>query len=203
MMVSEKIAAQLDSVFNNIHANEMAGLPLLNSKINVETVGFQDYNGRTIGIVISPWLMSLVMFPSSQLGDDWNGFEIGDQQVHEFPSGDYKFRVNEFDGVGVCQVHAIHSPMSGFFSQDHAKATARQFMTKLMTVVDEDDRLDEKRLERFINGEEMDGIHKSEQASKEPPETVSVAEVKNPNKAAPAIGRRDLLRGRLESKRSV
>ena len=189
-----EITSQLDSLFNNILANEMAGLPLLNPKINVEVLGFQEFEGRTIGIVISPWLMSLIMLPSSQLADDWSMFEIGQQHVHTFPSGDYKFLVNEFEGIGICQVHAIHSPMSNFFTHDQAKITALIFMKKLMTVVDEDDRLDERRLERFINGENMDDIQKSEQVQEDLPET-SPEKIKKPT---PEIARRDFLRGRLE-----
>ena len=194
-----EVTSQLDSVFNNILTNEMAGLPLLNPKIDVEILEFQEFEGRIIGIVISPWLMSLIMLPASQLGDDWSTYEIGQQWVHEFPSGDYKFLVNEFDGIGICQAHAIHSPMSSFFTHDQAKITAIKFMKKLMTVVDEDDRLDEKRLERFINGENMDDIKKSEQPQDDTAETT-------PEKiASPAaeIDRRNFLRGRLNDKKQA
>ena len=194
-----EITSQLDSVFNKILANEMAGLPLLNPKIDVEVLEFQEFEGRSIGIVISPWLMSLIMLPSSQLGDDWSTFEIGQQHVHEFPSGDYKFLVNEFEGLGICQVHAIHSPMSNFFTHDQAKITALVFMKKLMSVVDEDDRLDEKRLERFINGENMDDIKKSEQPEEITPET-SPEKIAKPT---PQIDRRNFLRGRLDDKKQA
>ncbi len=136
------------------------------------------------------------MLPSEQLGDSWKSLEIGDQDTHSFPSGDYKFLVNHFDGIGVCQVHAIHSPMSSFFSHDHAKSVARQFVRKLLTVVDEDDRLDEKRLERFINGEEMDDILSSEQVDKENT-GAAVEEESRPNAQ---IARRDFLRGNLGHK---
>ena len=193
------ITSQLDSVFNDILVNEMAGLPLLNPKINVEVLGFQEFEGRTIGIVISPWLMSLVMLPSSQLGDDWSKFEIGQQHIHTFPSGDFKFLVNEFKGIGICQVHAIHSPMASFFSHDHARVTAFQFMNKLMTVVDEDDRLDESRLERFINGEDMDDIQKSEKVPEDSAETGT----ESVDKPTPEIARRDFLRGRLDDNKQV
>lgn len=196
MSETDKIAGKLDDVFRSIHANEMAGLPLLNPKIDVETLEFQEFEERIIGLVISPWLMSLIMLPSQQLGDDWESFEIGEQHTHAFPSGDYKFLVNHFEGIGVCQVHAIHSPMSNFFSHDHAKAVARQFIRKLLTVVDENDRLDEKRLERFINGEEMSDILSSEQVDEENIE--AVAEQKpDPNAQ---IARRDFLAGNLGNK---
>ncbi len=195
MSETNKIAIRLADVFRGIHANEMAGLPLLNPKIDVETLEFQEFEGRTIGIVVSPWLMSLIMFPSEHLGDDWSEFEIGDQHTHTFPCGDYKFLVNHFDGVGVCQGHAIHSPMSGFFSHKHAKIAARQFMRKLLTASDEDERLDESRLERFINGEGMSDIQGSEQVSVEESE---VAIEKKPLQKS-GIARRNFLRGDLAS----
>ncbi len=197
-MISQanEIAARLGGVFENIHANEMAGLPLLNPKIDVEALEFQEFEGRTIGIIITPWLMSLIMLPSEQLGDDWTKYEIGHQHIHTFPSGDYKFLANHFDGIGVCQLHAIHSPMSGFFSHEHAIAAARQFMSKLFKKVDEDDRLDERRLERFINNEEMGDIRDSELASAEEPAS-AIAQEPRPKSQ---IARRDFLRGNLAGK---
>ncbi len=191
MREPNEIAVRLGSIFEGILAGEMAGLPLLNPKIGVETLEFQEFEGRTIGIVVSPWLMSLIMLPSKQLGDDWTKFEIGDQHVHTFPSGDYKFLVNHFDGIGVCQLHAIHSPMSSFFSHEHAKAAARQFIRNLMTNVGEDERLDERRLERFINGEEMSDIHSCEQVCEQDSETV----IEQESRSKTSIARRDFLRG--------
>lgn len=199
MSETDKIAGKLNEIFSSIHTNEMAGLPLLNSKIEVETLEFQEFEGRIIGIIISPWLMSLVMLPSEQLEDDWEGFEIGEKHTHSFPSGDYKFLVNHFDGIGACQVHAIHSPMSNFFSHDHAKASARQFIRKLMKIVKEDDRLDERRLERFINGEEMSDIQSLEQVNEDAPAT-DVGKAAKPNSQ---IARRNFLRGNLTDKEQV
>jgi [NiFe] hydrogenase assembly HybE family chaperone len=189
-----EIAGHFETLFNAILENEMAGLPLLNEKLGVETVGFQDFEGRCIGILITPWLMSLVMLPS--VDDQWNGFEVGDQHFYEFPSGEYKFRVNEFDGIGVCQMLAIHSPMSRFSSGDQARIIAHGFMKKLLTPVDPQDRLDEKRMERFIDGEDMAHIRSSEQRAQE-----GAAGVDLPRKdeASPVqIARSDFIRGRFK-----
>ncbi|MCP4935312.1 MAG: [NiFe]-hydrogenase assembly chaperone HybE [bacterium] len=189
----KEIAVQLDVFFNRVLKEDMIGLPLLNTHIEVETVCFQIYDERPMGVIICPWLMSLVIFPKE--GDDWSGLKIGDRQDHEFPSGDQKFLVNEYEGIGVCQSMAIHSPMVDFKSHEHARLTAHVFMKKLMTPVDPEDRLDEKRLERFVDGEEMAEIHHSEKEAGK----VEAAGKRQPDcDNPPEIARRDFIRGKFK-----
>lgn len=192
----DEISAQLDSFFNKVLVEDMAGLPLLNENIKVEIVCFQIYEERPIGIVIAPWLMSLVMFPNEE--DDWSAYKIGDRQDHEFPSGERKFLINEFEGIGICQSLAIHSPMADFKSQEHARLTAHVFMKKLMIPIDPDDQLDEKRLERFIEGEEMAEIHQSEKIS--PPAATDVSS-KAVDSSSVEIARSDFIRGKFRGHR--
>ncbi len=151
---------QLERVFNAIQNERMAGIPLLNLELQVEAVGFSEFKGRVVGVLITPWLMNLVLFPAAD--EDWSRLEVGSKQSHEFPSGPRDFVVNAFDGLGICQTQALYSPMFGFRAQDSARLKARRIMDELMVFKAPEERLDEKRLERFINGEEGPQIRQEE-----------------------------------------
>lgn len=79
------------SVFERIHREQMAGLPLLNSALTVATIGFQSFRSRVIGIVSTPWMMSLMMLPG--VDDQWQSLGLGEKQSHDFPAGTYRFLV--------------------------------------------------------------------------------------------------------------
>ncbi len=152
MNPAETLASRLEGVFTAIQNERMAGIPLLNLELRVEAVGFSEFEGRPLGVLITPWLMNLVLFPAEN--EDWSRLEVGGRKSHEFPSGPRDFVVNAFDGLGICQTQALYSPMFGFKAQESARLMARRIMDGLMVFKAPEERLDEKRLERFINGEE-------------------------------------------------
>ena len=155
-------AETLQTVFERIHRKQMAGLPLLNPALQVQTLGFQVYAGRVIGIVITPWMMNLVMLPGDE--DDWGNLKIGKKQTHKFPAKTHKFMVNEIDGIGLCQTCSLYSPMHEFVNQAHAVAAAQSFLDILMTEAqsDAEDPVDEELLGRIMRGEETPGVDLAE-----------------------------------------
>lgn len=126
----ERLAQRVAEAFERIHTGQMAGLPLLNNALSVQTLGFQTFEGRTLGMLITPWMMSLVLFPGEQ--DDWASLELGTRQQLEFPSGSYRFLSNVIEGLGPCQMHSLHSPMRRFHSQQAAVAEAVAFVNRLL-----------------------------------------------------------------------
>jgi len=180
--------------FERILQEQMQGIPLLNNLLRVQTLGFQEYDGRVIGILITPWLMNLIMLPGAD--DDWEALELGDKRPHKFPSGTYKFMVNELDGVGKCQTHSLYSPMGEFVNQDHALAAAQGFLDTLMVEREptEEERVDEELLGRIMRGEETPEVDLDGFATIEP--TPAAAEPPRPEpKLKSELSRRDLLRG--------
>ena len=186
MSRAEDITTRLERVFTTIENEQMAGIPLLNLNLEVEAVGFREFKGRCLGVIITPWLMSLMLFAAAD--DNWGGLVIGEKCSHEFPGGRRDFLVNHFDEIGICQSLALHSPMFGFTGQEQARAAARRSITELMTRKEHDDEPDEKRLERLLRGEDMHQAGKSENITGE-----------QPVKAAPAprIARSDFIRGKF------
>lgn len=151
----EKLTQQIETVFRGIEQEQMQDIPLLNPALKVETIGFQDYQGRSVGVLITPWLMNLVLFPGDD--DDWSDLKLGDNYHHRLPANEYRFMVNEIEGIGICQTHPLYSPMHEFMDQDHAVAAAENFMKTLMVEVEtpDNDPHDEALLGRILRGEEM------------------------------------------------
>jgi len=191
----EQVSALLKQVFTRIQYDQMAGIPILNNRLRVQTLGFQVYRGRCIGLLITPWLMNLMIFPGE--GEDWSSLKLGSKQERSFPANSYNCMVNEVDGIGLYQSHSLYSPMREFHTQEHAVAAAESFMEALMVQVDHPDRdpHDEELLGRILRGEEevdlseFDTIEPMGRESK-----VGSADGKQES-FAENITRRELLRG--------
>ena len=196
--------------FEHILQENMQGIPILNNKLQVQTLGFQRFDGRIIGVIITPWLMNLIMLPNEK--DDWSGLELGKKMPIKFPSTSYKFMVNEIDGIGKCKTHSLYSPMREFSSQEHAVKVARDFMNDLIVEREPtvEELVDEDLLGRIMRGEEID-VNLDEFAVIEPikqpiktqapdiKETVVSGPVltKTPQKLSQVMSRRDLIRGKF------
>ncbi len=195
---AQSIASTVEQVFTKIHLENMQGIPILNPRIHVQTLGFQLFEGRMIGIVITPWLMAMIMFQSED--EDWSELALGRKMPHVFPAKKIKFMVNEFDGLGVCQTHSLHSPMNAFSNQQHALAVARDFIDTLLVDAEADaqDSVDENLLGRIMRGEDTPEVNLDDFATIEPHEKsipINVITERKPVKAT--FDRRDLLRGRF------
>jgi [NiFe] hydrogenase assembly HybE family chaperone len=191
-----KLADKLLTVYEAIYHEQMEGLPLINPLLSVECLHFQQLeNGRCIGVLVTPWLMSLVLFPAE--GENWDELEVGHKQMHEFPSGRHPFLVNEVAGLGVFQAKSLYSPVKNFALQDHARAEARTTMQRLMTPLDPETHLDEQRLECFINGEDLADIG----CGKE--DTAEVLAQARKENTPQSFSRRDLLFGRRGDKKAT
>ena len=158
----------VEQAFCKILRESMQGIPILNSKINVEALGFQSYQGRIMGIVITPWLMNVILLPAQN--DDWSGLDLGHKETRTFGSRAHKFLVNDIDGIGICQTHSLHSPMNEFSSHEHARRAAQSFLDGLLTDADpaDHDVVDEDLLGRILRGEETPEVNLDDFASVEP-----------------------------------
>ena len=80
----------LQAAFQRIGAERMRGLPMVNPRLSVETVGFRPWQDHVVGVLIAPWLMNLIALPG---GDDngWQRSNRGERVELEFPAGRYQF----------------------------------------------------------------------------------------------------------------
>ena len=63
MLDPQQVAEQLVETFDHIHTENMQGIPILNPNIGIEALGFQEIDGRILGVIICPWLMNVVLLP--------------------------------------------------------------------------------------------------------------------------------------------
>ncbi len=197
MQDPQAVADSLVQAFERIQQEEMQDIPLLNPLLRVEALGFREYQGRVIGIIITPWFMNLIMLPGEE--DDWDDLQLGDKQRHEFPANTYTFLVNEIDGIGRYLSNSLYSPMNEFYDQDHAMAAAKSFLDLLMVRPEQKaDVIDEDLLGKIMRGEEVPEINLDEfgeieqlgeQGANIPKTCPARSQIKK------EISRRDLLRG--------
>ncbi len=150
----EQIASIIEKTFTKIHLEKMQGIPILNPAIEIQAVGFQHYQERVLGVIITPWLMNVVILPAE--GEDWSDMELGHKQPHKFPSKTYKFMINHIEGIGPCQTHSLYSPMRDFACHEQALKMAQDFLETLMTEKEpaEENKVDDELLGRIMRGEE-------------------------------------------------
>ena len=133
MIAAVYLGGGLERIYRQIERERMTGLPLLNSALSVKAVGFRDWQGSVLGVLVTPWFMNLVMLPGE--GDEWGDLRPGSKVLHAFPSGEYEFIVGEEEGVGIFQSCSLFSPMFEFGDQRSAEMTAEAVMAGIIDAV--------------------------------------------------------------------
>ncbi len=196
------VVETLEQTFTQIHQQHMLGLPLLNNRLKVEVLGVQEYQGRTLAIIITPWMMNLLLLPAED--EDWSALQLGEKQIYQFPEKDLQFSLNEFQGLGKCQTFSLYSPMDEFVNQDHALSAATTFIETLMVETEASDEsiVDHALLGRIMRGEETPEVNLDDFALINAEESTAPitqsAEIKVQVKKT--ISRRDLLRANFHTK---
>jgi [NiFe] hydrogenase assembly HybE family chaperone len=115
-------ALALQEAFHAIHDERMRGLPFVNEALQVEAVGFREWEGRWLGILITPWFMNLVLMPHR--AGQWAAVKVGDAWRYRFPAGAFEFVGGHDPAVGEFQACSLFSPVFEFDDQDTARLTA-------------------------------------------------------------------------------
>jgi [NiFe] hydrogenase assembly HybE family chaperone len=189
--VDNTLTRRLESVFNRIWKERMANVPMLNPALRVEAVGFQQWQGSYLGVMITPWFMNLMLLPDDD--DDWSSLPSGATRVHVFPSGSYEFIVGDEDDIGYYQMCSLFSPVFEFEDHAAAVATAQAVMAAVMDEANKDGiSTRAKEIESLWNGE----TPAAETDATELP-TTSIQKPGRSERAAESISRRELLRGKF------
>lgn len=122
---SEKLVADFREIWNA----KMRDVPIVNTALHVEAVGFGLHHGHVLGVLISPWFMNLILLPPPDA--DWADLQPGTKEVIAFPSGEYEFLHNRREMVGGYKACSLFSPMADFTSQLQAIEVARAVLAAL------------------------------------------------------------------------
>lgn len=124
-------ADAIEQAFFRIEREHMADVPILNPALSVEAIDFQRWQGHWLGIVVTPWCMSMLLLPGS--ADHWVSTGHNKRRFVTFPAGDFAFLGSAEAGLGEYQSCSLFSPMGKFSTQSEASTTARACLIALLT----------------------------------------------------------------------
>jgi [NiFe] hydrogenase assembly HybE family chaperone len=124
-------ADAVEEAFFRIQQEQMADIPILNPALSVEAIDFQRWQGHWLGIIVTPWCMSMLLVPGS--AENWVSTGENQRRFVRFPAGDFAFLGSEEVELGEYQSCPLFSPMSKFSTQSEATMTARASMIALLT----------------------------------------------------------------------
>jgi len=138
-------AQLLERVFAHIARTRMADVPILNPALHVEAVDFCEWQGRWIGVLVTPWTLNLVLLPGADT--PLIPLALDEKASWNFPSGAYEFMGLNESAIGTCHTCSLISPVTQFETHEQAVAVAQEVMAALFVAgASEDARL---------NGESM------------------------------------------------
>lgn len=124
--------ALLEAVYRDIAATRMAGLPLVNSALQVQAEGFDRDGPFATGVLVTPWCMNLLRLP---LRADAEVLAPGHRAARDLGDHRFEFTGAELPGLGRFEQCSLFSPMFEFADQAAAVATAREVLKQLRPAV--------------------------------------------------------------------
>lgn len=107
----------------------MCGLPLYNAALRVEAVGFEAFNGRLCGVLVTPWCMNLLLLPGAD--DDWSTLASGKTVKVTYPAGDYHFTLSVPEGIDAHLSLPLFTTVQAIADQHTACSIAIEVLRRL------------------------------------------------------------------------
>jgi [NiFe] hydrogenase assembly HybE family chaperone len=124
-------SAEIETVFRDIERSRMAGLPVLNTALAVEAVGFVLWQRNWIGALITPWFLNLMLLPG--IGGEWNSVPEGKRVTWRLPGGEYRFYSGVEAAIGEYHALSLRSPMGDVADQAAARTAAQHALAVALT----------------------------------------------------------------------
>jgi [NiFe] hydrogenase assembly HybE family chaperone len=121
----------VEAVFFRIQQTSMVDVPILNMALQVQAIDFRRWQGHWLGMVVTPWCMSMTLVPGKAEG--WESVGVNKRRFIHFPAGDFAFLGGQEVELGEYQSCSLFSPMDRFSNQLEAVQTARAAMIGLLT----------------------------------------------------------------------
>ncbi|MDS4039447.1 hydrogenase-2 assembly chaperone [Citrobacter amalonaticus] len=94
---SESPAEAVQAAFEVISRKAMQNLSFLHPDMPVHVSPFSLFEGQWVGCVITPWMLSALIFPGPD--QRWPQRKVSEKIGLKLPFGDMTFTVGELDGV--------------------------------------------------------------------------------------------------------
>ena len=131
------IAARVETTFERVRRERMAGLPFVNEALRVEMVGLRRWRGLWLGVLVTPWFMNLLLLPGDGAADvgevpaRWPAVRTGEYAHFTFPAGTMSFLAGREGEVAEYLSCSLFSPMFEFAGHDVARQTAEACLAAL------------------------------------------------------------------------
>jgi [NiFe] hydrogenase assembly HybE family chaperone len=119
----ENPSVLVEAVFRRIQIARMADMPNLNPALSVEAVDFEKHDGHWLGVLVTPWSMSLMLLPAGP--ENWVGAPEGRRLIVRYPAGEFAFLGGSEEGIGEYLSCSLFHSMAQFSDQETARLTAR------------------------------------------------------------------------------
>jgi [NiFe] hydrogenase assembly HybE family chaperone len=150
----------------------------VNSALAVEAVGFAPWEGHWLGVMVTPWFMNLMLLPRDPAS--WQPLAQGDKRKYRFPAGIYDFIGASDPSIGEYQVCSLFSPVLEFEDQATARLVAQLARAALFDP----------------ENAEVPEYPNANLSQAQPAAPAATADT-DARAAAPAVSKRDFLRGRI------
>nr|WP_278989005.1 hydrogenase-2 assembly chaperone [Plesiomonas shigelloides] len=141
-------AALLEQTFSEIAQGEMQTLPFFRAQVPVRALGFQCYEGQWVGVMLTPWMLSILVLPG--LDQVWDSRPQGERLGLRLPFGNAVFHVCEIEAIGQYLSCSLMSPLDPAMSAEQALQLAtdvsRQVLAIPVTDVDAPQNLSRRAL---------------------------------------------------------
>jgi [NiFe] hydrogenase assembly HybE family chaperone len=121
--------ARLLDGYRAVAAGDMSALPGFNAELTLEAVGFREWEGHGLGVLIAPWFMNLILLPGPD--DDWAEIDPREGCEWKLPTELIVFHPCDLAGPGLHLTAPLFTDLSAFPDQDTARAVAREVMRQL------------------------------------------------------------------------
>ncbi len=128
--------ADLVARYQAIYEERMRDLPIVNPRLAVEAVGFEQWDEQDLGVLITPWFMNLVLLPDS---DTLADFPQGEQVQCQFPSGPCDLTVYQDEELGTYLAAVLFRTVADFPDQAVARAVAEEALANILAEPPEKD----------------------------------------------------------------
>lgn len=120
----------LVTAYRRIAAERMAGIPFANDSLTVDGVGFRDVEGRSVGVLITPWCMNLVVLrePSDEPGPE----DCEEKRTFRFPAGEFEFVNARIEDVPAHHALALFTSVEDFPDMATARAVAAEVLRRIL-----------------------------------------------------------------------
>ena len=146
-----EVSRRLEIAFENVARTGMADMPFVNGALHVEAVGFHEWQGQWLGILVTPWSINVQLLPGT---GPWPKLPAGGERFVDLPSGRFRFIVAVDAGLGEYHACSLFSPALEFQDHDAARATATEALRALLTPEATDEIAKPRALSRreFLRG---------------------------------------------------